>query len=123
MQRGAAGCFNELLGGADSAKWADNGQTSAWPRFGDSTSWANSRRVGAPISGAMVLVERGSGRIVGAHLLGHHAEEVVSVFAVAMKAGLTAADLKAVPWAYSTGDGTSSTSCERRPIRARTVDP
>lgn len=72
-------------------------------RLIDSTAWASSRRVGARVSGAKVLVERESGRIVGAHLLGHHADEVINIFAVAMTAGMTAADLKAMPWAYPTG--------------------
>ena len=69
----------------------------------DKTQWAASRRVGDRAAGAKVLVDRGTRRIVGAHLLGHHAEEVVNVFAIAMAAGLTAADLKAMPWAYPTG--------------------
>lgn len=68
----------------------------------DRTEWAASRRVGDPVSGAKVLVDRATQRIVGAHLLGHHAEEVINVFALAMAAGLTGADLKAVPWAYPT---------------------
>jgi glutathione reductase (NADPH) len=70
----------------------------------DSTSWASSRRTGAKVSGAKVLVDKGSGRIVGAHLLGHQAEDVINVFAVAMTAGLTVADLMALPWAYPTAE-------------------
>lgn len=69
----------------------------------DTTAWAASRRVGARVSGAKVVVERATGRIAGAHLLAHHAEEVINVFAAAMVGGLTAADLKAMPWAYPTG--------------------
>jgi glutathione reductase (NADPH) len=69
----------------------------------DRTQWASSRRVGDRAAGAKVLVDRGTQRIVGAHLLGHHAEEVINVFATAMVAGLTTADLKAMPWAYPTG--------------------
>lgn len=69
----------------------------------DRTAWASSQRVGARVAGAKVLVEQGTGRIVGAHLLGQHAEEVVNVFAAAIAGGLTAADLKAMPWAYPTG--------------------
>ncbi len=69
----------------------------------DRTQWASSRRVGDPVAGAKVLVDRASQRIVGAHLLGHHADEVINVFATAMVAGLTTADLKALPWAYPTG--------------------
>ena len=69
----------------------------------DTTMWAASRRVGARVSGAKVLVERATGLIAGAHLLGHHAEEVINVFAAAIAGGLTAADIKAMPWAYPTG--------------------
>jgi glutathione reductase (NADPH) len=69
----------------------------------DRTQWASSRRVGDPVAGAKVLVDRGTQRIVGAHLLGHQAEEVINVFATAMVAGLTTTDLKALPWAYPTG--------------------
>jgi glutathione reductase (NADPH) len=68
----------------------------------DTTSWASSRRVGARVSGARVIVENGTGRIVGAHLLGHHADEVINVFAAAMMGNLTARDLKSMLWAYPT---------------------
>jgi glutathione reductase (NADPH) len=62
----------------------------------------SSRRVGVTVSGAKVLVERGTGLIVGAHLLGHGADEVVNLFAAAMRGGLTAAQLKSATWAYPT---------------------
>jgi glutathione reductase (NADPH) len=68
----------------------------------DTASWASSRRVGQRVSGAKTIVDRGSGRIVGAHLLGHGAEEVVNVFAAAIAGGLTASDLKRAVWAYPT---------------------
>jgi glutathione reductase (NADPH) len=68
----------------------------------DTSAWASSRRVGQRVSGAKTIVERGSGRIVGAHLLGHGAEEVINVFAAAIAGGLTASDLKGGLWAYPT---------------------
>ena len=71
-------------------------------KFTDTSGWASSRRVGVRISGAKTIVERGSGRIVGAHLLGHAAEEVVNVFAAAMMGGLTAEDLRSAIWSYPT---------------------
>lgn len=40
--------------------------------------------------------------VVGAHLLGPHAEEAINVFALAIRHGLTASDLKRTPWAYPT---------------------
>ena len=65
-------------------------------------SWYSSRRVGEEYSGIKVLVEDGSGRILGAHLLGPQAEEVINLFAVAIRAGLTATDLNGMMFAYPT---------------------
>jgi glutathione reductase (NADPH) len=52
----------------------------------NTSSWYSSRRIGENYSGFKVLVEEGegeeSGRILGAHLLGSHAEEVINIFAV-----------------------------------------
>jgi glutathione reductase (NADPH) len=67
------------------------------------SAWASARRVGARVSGARVLVESSTGRIVGAHLLSHNADEVINVFAAAMAGGLTAREMKAIPWTYPTG--------------------
>ncbi len=65
-------------------------------------SWYSSRRVGEAYSGIKVLVEEGSGRILGAHLLGPQAEEVINLFAVAIRSGLTATDLNGMMFAYPT---------------------
>lgn len=64
--------------------------------------WYSSRRIGEETSGFKVLVEEGSGRVLGAHILGPHAEEIINLFAVAMRAGLSAADLKSVLFGYPT---------------------
>lgn len=67
---------------------------------GDTSGWYSSRRVGIKQSGFKVLVEEESGRILGAHLFGPHAEEVINIFALAIRLGLRAADLKKMPYAY-----------------------
>ncbi len=72
-------------------------------RLHDQTPWASARRVGARAAGAKVLVEESSDRVVGAHLLGEHADEMINVFAAAMAGGLTAAQLRGLIWAYPTG--------------------
>jgi glutathione reductase (NADPH) len=64
--------------------------------------WYSSRRIGEEASGCKVLIEEGSGRLLGAHLLGPHAEEVINLFALAMRAGMPAAWLKSVTFAYPT---------------------
>jgi glutathione reductase (NADPH) len=71
-------------------------------RFIDTSGWASSRRIGSKVSGAKTLVERDSGRILGAHLLGHDAAEVINLFAAAVLGGLRAQDLRSAIWAYPT---------------------
>ena len=69
---------------------------------GDSSKWYSSRRVGLNHSGFKVLVEENSDRILGAHLFGPHAEEVINVFAQAIRFNLTASDLRKSIYAYPT---------------------
>lgn len=61
---------------------------------GDTSGWYSSRRVGMKHSGYKVLVEEECNRILGAHLLGPHAEETINLFALAIRLGLTTAQLK-----------------------------
>jgi glutathione reductase (NADPH) len=68
----------------------------------DTSSWYSSRRVVLPHTGFKVLVEEGADRILGAHLLGPHAEEVINLFALAIRSRLRASDLKQMVYAYPT---------------------
>jgi glutathione reductase (NADPH) len=68
----------------------------------DTSGWFNTRRVGETASGYKVLVEEGTGRIVGAHLLGPHAAEVINLFAVAIRRRIPADELKETIFAYPT---------------------
>lgn len=69
---------------------------------GDTASWYSSRRVGETHSGFKVLVEKASGRILGAPVLGPHADDVINIFAMAMRTGGTASSLKGIVFAYPT---------------------
>jgi glutathione reductase (NADPH) len=64
--------------------------------------WYSSRRVAETHSGYKVLVEEGTDRILGAHILGSEAGEVINLFAVAIRAGMRATDLKHMILAYPT---------------------
>ncbi len=64
--------------------------------------WYSSRRLGERCAAHKVLVEEGTGRILGAHLLGPGSDELINVFAVAMRCGMRAADLKEMILAYPT---------------------
>jgi len=64
--------------------------------------WYQSRRVGEKYSGYKVLIEKESDHILGAHLLGSGAEEAINLFAMAMRSGMRASDLKHQLFAYPT---------------------
>lgn len=66
-------------------------------------SWYTARRVGQTVYGYKTLIEEGTGRIVGAHLVGPHVDEVINLFALAIRHDLTAQDLKTTMFAYPTG--------------------
>lgn len=68
----------------------------------DTSSWFTSRRIGEKHSGFKVLVEKGTGRILGAHLLGPHSEEIINIFALAIRVGIDAPTLQSMPYAYPT---------------------
>lgn len=68
----------------------------------DMSQWYTQSRVGNTAAGAVLVVERSSGLVVGAHLMGVDAAEIINVFAVAIRARLTVTDLRAVTWAYPT---------------------
>lgn len=70
--------------------------------YQDTSQWFTSRRVGETASGHKVLVEEESQRILGAHLFGPHAEEVINIFAVAVRFGIRADELKQMLFAYPT---------------------
>jgi glutathione reductase (NADPH) len=70
---------------------------------GKATDWYTARRVGEPVYGYKTLVDAESGRILGAHLAGPHADEVINLFGLAIRHNLTADDLKTTMFAYPTG--------------------
>jgi glutathione reductase (NADPH) len=68
----------------------------------DTSDWYFSRRINEPYSGFKVLVEEGSDRILGAHLLGAYAKELVNIFALAIRYKLSTEDLKRTTFAFPT---------------------
>jgi len=65
--------------------------------------WYTARRVAETVYGFKTLIEEGSGRILGAHLVGPHADEIINIFGLAIRHALTADDLKQTIFAYPTG--------------------
>jgi glutathione reductase (NADPH) len=68
--------------------------------FQKTDGWYSSLRVAERYSAYKVLVEKATGKILGAHLIGPGAEEQINLFAMAMGAGLSANQVKAIIFAY-----------------------
>ncbi len=72
-------------------------------QYEKASDWYTARRVAETTYGFKVLVEEETDRILGAHLIGPHVDEVINVFALAIRKGLTAEDVKTTLFAYPTG--------------------
>lgn len=68
----------------------------------DMAAWRSTRTYAEHAARSRVVVERATGRVLGAAMLGHGAENVIHVFALAIAHGLTVSALKAGVFAYPT---------------------
>lgn len=68
----------------------------------DMRDWFSGISYAETVAWAKVLVETGSDRIVGAHMVGHRGEELIHLFALAMAEGITATRLKDRVFAFPT---------------------
>jgi len=68
----------------------------------DTSTWYTNRRVAETCAMFKVIVDSKADRVVGAHLLGPHADEVINLFALAIRSGVPATDLKHLLYAYPT---------------------
>ncbi|MGA3240177.1 MAG: NAD(P)/FAD-dependent oxidoreductase [Bryobacteraceae bacterium] len=66
------------------------------------SNWYSSRRVAETHSGYKVLIEEDTDRVLGAHILGSDAGEVINLFALAIRSGMRATDLQHMLFAYPT---------------------
>lgn len=71
-------------------------------KTGNMSGWPSSKRIGQTHAAYKVIINDKDQCILGAHLLGHNAEEVINIFALAMRFRLSTEDLKQMLWAYPT---------------------
>lgn len=71
-------------------------------KFQRTDHWFTSFRQGEEFSAYKVLIDNKTDRILGAHIIGPHAEDVINLFVIAMKQGMTTSDLKKIIYAYPT---------------------
>jgi glutathione reductase (NADPH) len=66
-------------------------------------NWYTARRLAERVYGYKTLVEEGTGQILGAHIVGPYADEVINLFGLAIRHNLTARDLQTTMFTYPTG--------------------
>jgi len=68
----------------------------------DMTDWFSGKSYAESVAWAKVLVDENEDRIVGAHLVGHQGEDLIHLFAMAMRHGIPASALKDDMFAFPT---------------------
>jgi glutathione reductase (NADPH) len=68
----------------------------------DMTDWFSGKSYAESVAWAKVLVDEGEDRIVGAHMVGHQSEDLIHLFAMAMRHGIPASKLKDDMFAFPT---------------------
>ena len=69
-------------------------------RFNDTSGWYSNYRVGETIASTKIIIDRSTDQILGAHLLGPGYAELVNIFGLAIKLGLTSRQLKSMTATY-----------------------
>ena len=68
----------------------------------DMTGWFSGKSYAETVAWSKVLVDRTADRIVGAHLVGHHGEELIHLFAMAMRHDIAVSALKQTVYGFPT---------------------
>ena len=67
------------------------------------SDWFTAIQAAEPTYGFKTIVDESSGRVLGAHVVGPHADEAINLLGLAIRHDLTAEDLKSTMFAYPTG--------------------
>ena len=68
----------------------------------DMLGWFSARTYAETVAWSKVIVEKATDRILGAHFVGHAGQELVNIFGLAMRFGITAAQIRENVYAYPT---------------------
>ncbi|MGB0631055.1 MAG: NAD(P)/FAD-dependent oxidoreductase, partial [Alphaproteobacteria bacterium] len=68
----------------------------------DMTGWFSGKSYAETAAWSKVLVDKDNEKIVGAHIIGHHGEDLINLFVLAMRNDIPASGLKETILAYPT---------------------
>ena len=81
---------------------ADEAAIKAKANTVDMSGWFAAKTYAETLAWSKVLVDEETDEIVGAHLIGHHGEELTHLYALAMRHGISASELKDTMFAFPT---------------------
>jgi glutathione reductase (NADPH) len=85
-----------------SARDAEKKNLDVEVHTGQAEKWATYRRINAHTAFYEIVIDKQTDLILGAHLAGAQAGEMINLYALAMQHGIKASQLKSYPWAYPT---------------------
>jgi glutathione reductase (NADPH) len=68
----------------------------------DMLGWFSARTYAETVAWSKVIVEKPTGKILGAHFVGHAGQELINIFGLAMRFGISAAQIRDNVYAYPT---------------------
>ena len=68
--------------------------------YNDTSDWYSSYRVGETTASTKIIIDTATDKVLGAHLLGPGYAELINIFALAIKVGLTTRQLKSMTATY-----------------------
>ncbi len=68
----------------------------------DMLDWFSARTYAETVAWSKIIVDQATDRILGAHFVGHAGQELVNIFGLAMRFGITAGQIKDFVYAYPT---------------------
>jgi len=68
----------------------------------DMHDWFSARTYAETVAWSKIIVDQSTDRILGAHFVGHSGEELVNIFGLAIRFGITAGQIKDTIYAYPT---------------------
>lgn len=71
-------------------------------KFKETANWLHNSRVNEKFAGHKILIDKKTGKLLGAHIMGSHAEDLINIFAIAAQLGIKTKDLKKLFYAYPT---------------------
>lgn len=68
----------------------------------DMSGWLSTKTFNEPAAWAKIIVDEDGDQVIGAHIVGHSGEELIHLFAMAMKFGISATDVRENVYAFLT---------------------